>query len=132
MRRGAGTRNGTGNVQRLLDHSLHTQPDPGVQRTHIRSGFITLAFRSWHLTTSLTLRRGTDEVFPFLADASNLGRITPPIVLPMLRRIFTHRLQTVARLLAPGFPGVIIAPVVVSRAAPDTSRVHSVVAGRLW
>ena len=169
-----------------------------------------MASRSWHLTTSLTLPRERDEIFPFFSDASNLGRITPPelrfsiqtpmpvtmeagtlidytismyglpmrwrtlisaweppyrfvdeqvkgpyaewvhehrctpvpggtriddhvrfrlpfaplgdlaapIILPMLRRIFTHRQETVARLLAPGSAGVRIAPVVISRAAP--------------
>lgn len=34
--------------------------------------------RSWILTTSLTIERPLDEVFAFFADASNLGRITPP------------------------------------------------------
>jgi ligand-binding SRPBCC domain-containing protein len=165
---------------------------------------------SWHLTTSLTLPLALDAVFPFFADASNLGRITPPevgftirtpmpvamregtlidytisvlgipmpwrtrisewepphrfvdeqlkgpyslwehehrcvavvggtriddhvtfrlplaplgdlaapIVHRMLRRIFTHRQETVAQMLAPGAPGVVIAPVVISRFAP--------------
>jgi ligand-binding SRPBCC domain-containing protein len=173
-----------------------------------------LAKRSWHLTTSLTLPRGTNDIFSFFADASNLGRITPPelrfviqtpmpvamqrgavidytigvwgvpmrwrtmisaweppyrfvdeqakgpyaewvhehrctavpggtriddhvrfrfplgplgdlaapMILPMLRRIFTHRQETVAQLLAPGGAGVLITPVVISRNAPSGSR----------
>jgi ligand-binding SRPBCC domain-containing protein len=168
---------------------------------------------TWHLTTSLTLPCASDAVFPFFADASNLGRITPPelrfairtptpvamrqgalidytisvfgipmpwrtlisvwepphffadeqlkgpyarwvhehrcvaveggtriddhvtfrlpfaplgdlaapIVHRMLRRIFTHRQATVARLLAPGASGVVIAPVMIAREAPSTS-----------
>lgn len=34
--------------------------------------------RPYILTTSLTIARPVEEVFPFFADAANLGRITPP------------------------------------------------------
>jgi hypothetical protein len=71
-------RNRTGNAQRLPGRSLRTQPDTVVQRAHLRSGFISMALRSWHLTASLTFPRGTDDIFPFFTDASNLGPITPP------------------------------------------------------
>ncbi|HEY3287377.1 MAG TPA: SRPBCC family protein [Gemmatimonadaceae bacterium] len=167
--------------------------------------------RAWHLTTSLTVPRTLDETFAFFADASNLGRITPPELrfeirtpmpvamragalidytiglhgLPMrwrtlisawepphrfideqvkgpyaewvhehrcvavpggtriddhvrfrlpfaplgdvaapfvhrtLRRIFAHRQETVAQLLAPGRSDVVISPVQIAREAPS-------------
>jgi ligand-binding SRPBCC domain-containing protein len=39
-----------------------------------------LSPQSWLLTTSLSVPRALEDVFPFFADASNLGRITPPEV----------------------------------------------------
>jgi ligand-binding SRPBCC domain-containing protein len=71
-----------------------------------------------HRCTAVPAGTRIDDHVRFRLPCAPLGDVAAPIVLPMLCRIFTHRQETVARLLAPGRTGVIIAPVMISRSAP--------------
>lgn len=119
MRRGA-----------LIDYTIGLSGVPMRWRTEITAWeppfrFIDVQRRGpyakWeheHVCTEVDGGTRIDDHVTFRLPFAPLGDLAAPIVHRMLRRIFTHRQQTVARLLAPGAPGVVIAPVVIARRAP--------------